>query len=88
MGFLTSLNKRIENKRQSQRALASALDQSPTETESDWLHGINITRFSEMFKHQPARFKTEIARRVAWQCASDKVRREIMSAIETHAALG
>lgn len=80
--FLTSLNNKINNKRQSQKALASALGQSPTETESDWIHGINITRFSEMHKHDPAKFEAEIARRVAWQCASGEARREIMSEIE------
>lgn len=83
MDFLDRLNQRNANKRTSQKALAKALGQSPTETESDWIHGINITRFSEMHKHDRVHFQAQLSKRVAWQVAGTEQRTEIMEAICT-----
>lgn len=79
--FLDSLNARNARKRESQKALARELRQSPTVTESDFLHGINITRFAEMYKHDRRHFQGELEARIAWQIASREQRGEIMAAI-------
>lgn len=79
--FLTRLNARNASKRRSQQELAKALDQSPTETESDHIHGVNVTRFAEMHKHDHTHFQAQIQRRKAWQYASPEQRAEIMDAI-------
>lgn len=79
--FLSRFNRKLDRKRQSQKALAKTLGQSPTKTESEHIHGVNVTRFGEMLKHSPAGFEKELERRVAWQIADTGQREEIMDAI-------
>ncbi len=83
MNFLDRLNRQVAQKRKSTKALAKVLDQSATRTESEFLHGINITRFTEMHKHDGKNFDKQISLRVAWQDASSEQRNEIMSAIHS-----
>jgi hypothetical protein len=79
--FLTQLNGRVTSKRQSQKEFAHIAGQSPTATQSEWVHGVNVTRFGELWKHDPKRLEKEIEKRIAWQIANDEQRAEIMSAI-------
>lgn len=79
--FMSRMSRQLDRKRQSQKALAQTLGQSPTKTESEHVCGINVTRFNEMLKHSPARFERELERRVAWQIAGADQREEIMDAI-------
>ncbi len=79
--FMSRMSRQLDRKRQSQKALASVLGQSPTKTESEHLHSLNVTRFGEMFKHAPERFQKALERRIAWQVADTGQRAEIMDAI-------
>lgn len=67
--------------RKSADELAKILGQSPTKTLCDYLHGVNISRFSELWKHSRVLFEDELDARIAWQIASPVRCNEIMSAI-------
>jgi hypothetical protein len=80
--FLSRLNSKVAAKRTSTQALAKTLGQSPTKTESSWVHGVNITRAAELYIHEPKEYTRFLRTRKAVSNATPQEWARIVRAIK------